>query len=97
MERTLVLVKPDGVARGIIGEIIHRFERAGMKIVGLKLIWPTEELADKHYPKDDEFIKILGSKTLDSYKEKGLDPIEELGWNYNTFYTLIVPTSDAGK
>lgn len=79
MDRTLVLVKPDGVARGIIGEIINRFERAGMKIIGLKLIWPTEELADKHYPKDEDFIKILGSKTLDSYQEKGLDPIEELG------------------
>jgi nucleoside-diphosphate kinase len=79
MERTLVLIKPDGVARGIIGEILHRFERTGLKIIGMKLVWPTEELADQHYPKDDAFISILGSKTLGSYQEKGLDPMEELG------------------
>ncbi len=48
-ERTLVLVKPDGVQRGLAGEIISRFERKGLKIVGLKLVQVTEELAAKHY------------------------------------------------
>ncbi len=48
-ERTLVLVKPDGVQRGLVGEIISRFERRGLKIVGLKLIKIDDTLAGKHY------------------------------------------------
>ncbi|RLF28657.1 MAG: nucleoside-diphosphate kinase [Thermoplasmata archaeon] len=49
MERTLVLIKPDGVQRGLIGEIISRFEKKGLKIVAMKLIKPERELAEKHY------------------------------------------------
>ena len=49
MERTLVLVKPDGVQRGLIGELISRFERTGLKIVGLKFIHISKELAARHY------------------------------------------------
>ncbi len=48
-ERTFVAIKPDGVERGLIGEIIHRFERRGLKIVGLKTMQVTDELAEKHY------------------------------------------------
>lgn len=49
IERTLVLIKPDGVQRRLIGEILHRFERTGLKIIALKMIWPTLEQARKHY------------------------------------------------
>ena len=49
LERTLVIVKPDGVQRGLIGEIIHRLERRGLKLVGLKLMQVTPELAKTHY------------------------------------------------
>jgi len=49
MEQTLILVKPDGVQRGLIGQIISRFERRGMKLVGLKFIQMTNELAAQHY------------------------------------------------
>ncbi len=49
MERTLVLVKPDGMQRGLAGEIIHRLERRGLRIVGMKLMQVTRELAEKHY------------------------------------------------
>lgn len=49
MERTLVLVKPDGVQRGLIGEIIGRFERRGLKIVGLRLLRVSRQLAETHY------------------------------------------------
>lgn len=49
MERTLVLVKPDGVQRGLIGEIITRLERRGLRIAALKLIWMDEALAKRHY------------------------------------------------
>ncbi|MCS6801995.1 MAG: nucleoside-diphosphate kinase [Chloroflexota bacterium] len=49
MERTLVLVKPDGVQRGLIGPILERFERRGFKIVGLKLLRVSRDLAERHY------------------------------------------------
>ena len=49
MEQTVVLVKPDGVKRGLIGEVIHRIERMGLKLVGLKMVWPSEELFHQHY------------------------------------------------
>ena len=49
VERTLVIAKPDAVQRGLVGEIIARFERRGLKIVGLKLIQIDDELADRHY------------------------------------------------
>jgi len=49
MQRTLVLVKPDGVQRGLVGKIIQRFEDAGLKIVGAKMVWITEEFGRKHY------------------------------------------------
>lgn len=49
MERTLILVKPDGVQRGLIGEIVGRFERRGLKLVGMKFMQVSQELAEKHY------------------------------------------------
>jgi nucleoside-diphosphate kinase len=52
IEHTLVLVKPDGVARGLIGEVISRFEKRGLKIVALKLVRPTADMAAKHYTED---------------------------------------------
>jgi len=49
IERTFVAIKPDGVMRGLIGEIIRRFERVGLKIVGMKMVWVDEKFAEKHY------------------------------------------------
>lgn len=49
MERTLVIIKPDGVQRGLVGEIIRRLERRGLRIAGMKLMQVSEELARKHY------------------------------------------------
>lgn len=49
MERTLILVKPDGVQRGLMGEIIGRFERRGLKMIGMKFMRISQELAEKHY------------------------------------------------
>lgn len=49
MERTLIIVKPDGVQRGLAGEIISRLERRGLKIVGLKMLQVSRELAERHY------------------------------------------------
>lgn len=49
MERTLILVKPDGVQRGLVGEIVGRFERRGLKLIGMKFMQVSAELAEKHY------------------------------------------------
>lgn len=74
MERTLIILKPSAVKRGLVGEIVARFEKVGLKIVAAKLLWPDQQLMDKHYPPDrEEFVTGLGQRTLDSYKELGLD------------------------
>ena len=49
MERTLVIVKPDGVQRGLIGDVLGRLESKGLKVVGMKMIWIDKELASRHY------------------------------------------------
>ena len=61
IEQTLVLIKPDGVQRSLVGEIITRFERVGLKIVGMKLVWIDNKFAQKHYDahKDKKFFKSL--------------------------------------
>ena len=48
-ERTLIIIKPDGVQRGLVGEIINRFEKKGLKIIAMKLVSVSKELAEKHY------------------------------------------------
>lgn len=61
MERTFVAIKPDGVQRGLVGRIIERFENAGLKIAGLKMIWVGKDMAKKHYKAhvDKAFYKGL--------------------------------------
>ena len=79
MERTFVMVKPDGVKRGLTGQIIARFERAGLKLVALKMVHPTQEMVEKHYPSTEKWFTTVGEKTLSSYRELGMDPQEHLG------------------
>lgn len=79
MERTFVMVKPDGVKRGLTGQIIARFERAGLKLVALKMVHPTREMVEKHYPSTEKWFTTVGEKTLSSYRELGMDPQEHLG------------------
>ena len=78
-ERTVVLIKPDSVKRGLIGEIISRFEKAGLKIVAMKMVWINLEHAKKHYPAGrKEWVKSIGERALETYKEYGYDPKEDL-------------------
>ncbi len=80
MEQTLVLIKPDGVKRGIIGELIHRFERMGLKIVAIKMVSPTEDILLKHYQSDKEAtLKRWGEKTLATYTKYGKDAKADFG------------------
>ena len=73
-ERTLVLIKPDGIQRTLIGEIIKRYERMGLKLVALKMVVPTVDQIEKHYTLDPQWRKVTGEKTIQSYIDKGLKP-----------------------
>ncbi len=80
MEQTLVVLKPDTVARGLAGEIIARFERVGLKIVAAKLMKVDRVMADKHYPATrKEFIEGMGNKTIENYQALGIDVKKEMG------------------
>lgn len=70
-ERTLVIIKPDGVQRSLIGEIIKRIERSGLKLVALKFSVPTPEIISKHYQLEDNWIIKTGEKTMRAYQDKG--------------------------
>ena len=76
-ERTLVVVKPDGVQRGLIGEIVKRYEQSGLKLIGLKMTVPSVELIEKHYLIDPEWRVKTGMKTIESYRKKGKQPPSE--------------------
>ncbi|MGM0629115.1 MAG: nucleoside-diphosphate kinase [Patescibacteria group bacterium] len=73
-ERTLVIIKPDGVQRSLIGEIIKRYERSGLKMVAVKMALPTEDQIEEHYSVDPDFKKKVGEKAIKSYKAKGDNP-----------------------
>ncbi len=78
-ERTFAMVKPDGVKRGLIGDIIARIERGGLKIVAMELFCATPEMVDKHIPTSEAWITRLGEKTLATYEKYGFDAMTELG------------------
>ena len=86
MERSLVLLKPDAVDRGLIGEIITRFERVGLKLAGLKLVQAAREHAEKHYTEDlaqrrgqkvrDMMIEMLMSGPVVAIALEGVEAVE---------------------
>ncbi len=73
-EKSLVLIKPDGVQRSLIGEVIKRYERTGLKLIALKFFIPTKEQIKKHYLVVDTWLKDVGSKSINAYIKKGLKP-----------------------
>lgn len=73
LERTLVVLKPDTVARNLVGEIITRFERTGLKITGMKMVWVDEAFAKKHYFLDEQWAKNVYDKTKKT-KEANNEP-----------------------
>lgn len=76
-EQTFVMVKPDGTRKGLIGEIIHRFEQRELKIVALEMFQPTHKEIDNHYPKDKAWIERLGEKTMNTYSKYKVDPAKD--------------------
>lgn len=70
-EKTLVIIKPDGIQRTLVGEIIGRLERLGLKLVAMKMCLPTEDHIEKHYTLDPEWRRITGEKRIKAAREKG--------------------------
>lgn len=88
-ERTFLMMKPDGVVRGLTGEVLKRIERVGLKIVALKMFWATREDIDEHYPKNDAWLKRIGQKTKANYEKYELD-IKTLGTDNDKEIGLMV-------
>ena len=78
-ERTYVMIKPDGVRKGLIGEVIRRLEQRDLKIVAIEMFQPTYDLIDNHYPKKEEWITRLGEKTKSTYEKYGFDMLADFG------------------
>jgi len=78
-ERTLVFLKPDGVQRGLIGEVVGRLERTGLKVIGLKMLRATANLLARHYPSDEGFLRTIGGKTREAFEAAGLDVRQQTG------------------
>ncbi len=72
IEKTFIAIKHDGVQRGLVGEIIKRFEQRGLKLIAMKMVLPTEAMADKHYVLTPAFITKLGENTRKAAAEKGV-------------------------
>jgi len=79
IERTLILIKPDAVKRGLASKIFSMFEEVGLKIVAMKMLQASREKAERHYPNTIEWIEGMGNKTLNLYKEYDKNPQNELG------------------
>ncbi|AAL63565.1 nucleoside diphosphate kinase (ndk) [Pyrobaculum aerophilum str. IM2] len=79
VEKTLLILKPDAVARGLVGEIISRFEKAGLKIVALKMVKASPEEIERFYPSSEEWLRSAGQKLLKAYQELGIDPRAKIG------------------
>lgn len=80
-ERSLVILKPDSVQRSLIGDIINRFERVGLKISAMKMIFATEEQLFDHYNKDDEWFQRKGEGVIKDMESNNL-PIEKEAIEY---------------
>ncbi len=73
-ERTFVIIKPDGIQRNLIGEIIGRYERIGLKLVAMKMLVPTADMVSKHYTLDPGWFDAVGQKSIKGFLDKGLTP-----------------------
>ena len=80
-EKTFVIFKPDSVQRGLVGEIIHRFERVGLKIVAMKMVLATEDQCWQHYNKDEAWYIKTGNRIIENRKAQN-KPIEKEAVEY---------------
>ncbi len=78
-EKTFILIKPDGVRKGLIGEIIKRFEQRDLKVVAMEMFHASRKEMDNHYPKEDKWVRRLGEKTMATYAKYGHDVKKDFG------------------
>jgi nucleoside-diphosphate kinase len=71
IERTLIVLKPDTIQRGLIGKIISRFEEVGLKLIGMKMVSCTKEFAEKHYPLEEDWAKDVFRKSKEKHDKIG--------------------------
>jgi len=71
LERTLILAKQDAIHRGLVGEIIKRFEQKGMRLAAMKLVIATKDILEKHYTKDEKMQAETGERTIETWKKQG--------------------------
>ncbi|MCS7201130.1 MAG: nucleoside-diphosphate kinase [Patescibacteria group bacterium] len=88
LERTLVLIKPDGVERKLVGEIIGRFERAGLKIIGLGVVRAKRSTLEKHYPNKKDWVENLGNNLLKTAQEFNIKVDLKKDYGVNNTYEL---------
>ncbi|MBS3111933.1 hypothetical protein J4459_01580 [Candidatus Woesearchaeota archaeon] len=87
-EKTLVLLKPDTVSKGLIGDVVSRFEKVGLKIVGMKMLKADDNIASNHYQITEEWAIPLFNKTKEGFENSGKefsysDPMEYGGSKEN--------------
>lgn len=73
-QQTFVMIKPDGVQRGLVGDIIHRIERTGLKLSGIKMLVPSRSQAAEHYGKNDAWCEKVGARTIENMQSMGEEP-----------------------
>lgn len=71
-EKTFIAIKSEAIQRHLIGEIIRRFERRGLKLAAMKMTVATKEIISKHYPDNDSWYLPTGEKTIEGYKQRGI-------------------------
>ncbi len=78
-EKTFVIIKPDGVRKGLVGEIIKRFEQRDLKVIALEMFHASRKEMDSHYPKEEKWLRRLGEKTMATYTKYGYDVKRDFG------------------
>lgn len=79
IEKTLIIIKPDAVKRGLIGKIIETFENVGLKLLAAKMLKPDQDVIKNHYPGTPQWIREMGEKTLSSFQQSGEDVKKKMG------------------
>jgi len=78
-ENTLVILKPDGYERALTGQILSRFERSGLRLEEIRISQDEDDIIDEHYPRSEEWLRVVGGKTLSDYEKLGVSPVDRLG------------------
>ena len=79
VEKTLIIIKPDAIKRGLVGTVITVFENVGLKLLAAKMLKPSKDVIKNHYPGSSSWIREMGEKTIASFKQSGADVKKKMG------------------